>query len=280
LDTAVLARRLYAARGTGTLYVERRQQTDNSASVRALDTVPRFGAIAGLTLVAIDNATAGHGDLVAVFDRAWPATNGPALVIIERQSQTTGNTTDWKVFKDANQNEHVLELPAATHAVRLGTVPDPRTLVIDTTQANTVNLEVYEPTAGKVEFGRYETAIANRQPFQSTTAGNFNPILLTRSALPLSTPPATDRILLLPTADGAVLYVMTNQQIGWKVPLHRSSSDSRDNEVRFTTFLNANPAGLPIGMVAVPNSTTTAWIGLQVAGQVGKDQLLPAVFDQ
>jgi hypothetical protein len=33
-------------------------------------------------------------------------------------------------------------------------------------------------------------------------------------------------------------------------------------------------------MVPVPNSTTTAWIGLQVAGQIGKDQLLPAVFDQ
>jgi hypothetical protein len=276
-DANVLGRRMYAARGSETLYVERRQGGDATIGLRPRDTVPDFGAIAGLQLVAEDDLQ-NHGDLVAVFDRAWPETGAPALVIIERER--IGLATAWKVYTDLAGNEHVLRLPATTHAVRLEAIPDPTLLTLNQTQADTINLEVYDPVAGKVDFGRYETAILSQQPFSAVSAGGFNSISLARTAGPTSTPPATDRILLLPTTDDAVIYVMTNKQVGWKIPRHHTRNDSRDNDVRFSVFLNANSAGLPIGMVAVPNSTTTAWIGLQVAGQVGQDQLLPAVFDQ
>jgi hypothetical protein len=278
IDTNVKGRRVYAARGGDTLYVERHAQSDNVESIRELDDTPAFGAIAGLTLVATDNAAAGYGDLVAVFDREWPETGEPALVIVERQSQH-GDTQAWDIYTGAG-HRHVLELPATTHAVRLGAIADPQALQIDNTLADTVNLEVYEPVAGKVEFGRYETAITAGVPFTSATAGNFNPILLTRAPLPTQTPPASDRILLLPAGSDAVFYVLTNKQVGWRVPLHRRRADSRDNDLQITTFTNANPQGLPIGMVNVPGNTKAAWVGLKVTGEVGQDQLVPAVFDQ
>jgi hypothetical protein len=279
IDTNVTGRRVYAARGGDTLYVERHAKSDNVESIRELDDTPDFGAIAGLTLVATDNADAGHGDLVAVFDRAWPDTGRPALVIVERQSQL-GDTRRWEVYTDVAERRHVLELPAATHAVRLGAIADPQAMQIDSTLADTVNLEVYQPVAGRVEFGRYEEAIVAGGTFSSASAGGFNPILLTRGTLPTTTPPASDRILLLPAGNDAVFYVLTNTQAGWRVPLHRRRADARDNDLRSTNFINASPNGLAIGMVNVPGDTNTAWVGMKVAGQVGQDQLVPAVFDQ
>ncbi len=276
-DRDVTQRRVFARRGSATLIVEQVVNNVSRPTLRARDAVSvTFGQIAGLSLITeTDDAT--FGDIVLVFDRAFPGAQGlPALVPIER-STTTGNGKSWSL---AQAPWRVIELPANTHAVRVvDDVLDPANLSdLDAADRDRVNLEVYLPVEGKVVFARLETEM-NRGGATALNADDtgFQPLLfeLSSSKRPSAVPSSTDRILIEPVPGVAdtVFYLTTNQAFGWKLRLHRDNNDSFDNDVERALFFDEF-RDRPSAMVTIPGVVDTVWIALKDAAELD-----PITFD-
>ncbi len=273
VDPQTLQRRLFARRGTSTLYIERAEQGQQAGIPRRRDTIAgavTFGAIAGLFKVTEMNPAATLGDLVIVFDRASPLAGGkPALVPLQRPF--TGTITQWVL---APSPWRVVTLPDATHAVRIGAIPDKLQLQIDANDANIVNLTVFLPTEGRVIFGRLERTMTERNGLLTPGDFGFQDLLLNRTNIPSTVPPATDRILLVdsPDGDNTVFYMMTNELVGWKLPLHGTIEDNRSNDVRGTVINGAT--GVAVGMI--PLTADAAWVAY--AGDTNSDVILQVRF--
>ena len=267
-NTNITQRRVFAARGTATLIVE--QVTQNIASRPTLkerdDVNVIFGKIAGLSLITqTDNST--YGDIVLVFDRAYPSLSGkPALVPVERQNTEEGPSDAWEL---ARAPWRVIELPANTHAVRLVgavPVPNPDQLNIDNTQQTAVNVEVYLPVEGRVAFARLETEMtSNTGALDPDNTGfpslDFEPEAGDR---PTAVPPVDERILIepVPGESDTVFYVTTNAAFGWRLKLRRNSNDADFvNDVEGAQFVN-DFSDRPSAMVTIPNVSDTVWISL------------------
>jgi len=165
-------------------------------------------------------------------------------------------------------------LPDATHAVRVGAIPDKRLLLVDANEANLVNLSVFMPTEGRVVFSRLERTILDNNAVLTPGAFGFQDLLITRGQTPQTVPPATDRILLVdvPGADNTVFYVMNRELIGWRLPLHNSVDDNNTNDVR-GTVINRSSVGAAVGML--PLTSTSAWVAY-----TGDNVIVQARFTQ
>ena len=278
VDPNIAQRRVFARRGTGQLVVEQiaKAGISDRPLPRDRDVVGvQFSEIAGLSLVAeTDNAT--HGDIVLVFDRAYPEAQGrPALVPIERQNTGGGDSDVWALAPELFWR--VLELPANTHAVRfLGGVTDPDQLTIGTAQQNTANLEVYLPVEGIVAFARLEIEMGKIGPFDPDgTDFTFQEFEQGASDRPSAVPSSEDRILIEPVPGDAdsVFYITTNQAFGWKLKLHRDVNDDFTSEVERAQFFDES-SDLPSAMVTIPGSDDAVWIALK-----NQNQLHPIEFD-
>ncbi len=288
-DTQVLQRRVYAARGDSALYIERNQQQDNVELPRQLDKIVgvEFGAIGGLFLlhedIEIDGRRDSFGDVIAVFDRASPRAEGKAALVVLERGGINGPSDEWHIFQPAGF-DHVLVLPDETHTILLGPVPDPQTLVVDNVQQQEVNLVVFRPTAARIEYGRYELAMgqANFSPFTLASSGGFDPLLLDRAgATAEELPPPGDRTLLIPAGDDAVIYVMTNKLVGWRIPLRRTSgnSDDRQSDLRVADFGDAFLDGQAIGLLpSGGGEDRAAWIAVTRGPTSTTDQLVHIPF--
>ncbi len=261
----ILERRLYAHRGTGTLVIEqvRDAATISPGTARERDRLSgvTFGKIAGLTLVSeTDDRT--YGDIVLVFDRAYPgAGQKPALVPIERQN-TTGDANTWA---PAAAPWRVLVLPDDTHAVVVhgDLVSDPDQLTVGGVDRNVVNLEVYLPTHGRVGVGRLETEMTGTGAFDPDASG-FSPLEFeTGGDVPAEVPSADDRVLLLdaPGVANTVFYVLTNGAYAWRLTLPQSRNDGGDlaNAVLRAGF-NDDSNDRPSAALAIPGVGDALWL--------------------
>jgi hypothetical protein len=262
----ILERRVFARRGAAALVIEqiRDARTISPGASRDRDTITgvTFGKIAGLTLVAeTDDAT--YGDIVLVFDRAYPGASGkPALVPLERQN-TIGDANTWKL---ASAPWRVLQLPDDTHAVRVHgeLVTDPDQLTLNGDDAEVVNLEVYLPTQGRVAVGRLETEMATRTGAFNVDASGFAPLVFEAGGdVPSTVPPATDRVLLVdvPSVANSVFYVITNSAYGWRLTLPQTTNDGGDlaNQVLRAGF-NDDASDRPAAALAVPGVSDAVWL--------------------
>ncbi len=273
-DNDIDERRVYAARGSDTVVVEQVNFTSTVRAARARDTFAanvRFGEIAGLFLATeTDDSTI--GDVVLVFDRAYPGAGGsPALVPIERPFD--GLNKVWTLARDPWVP---LVLPAGTHAVQVGDIPNPATLTVNEVQAAQQNLAVFVPTRGLVAFARIEAEM-NDDAIVDDDSNGFN-VLTIDTAFPAQAPPSTDRILLAPVpgAPGSVFYVLRGnvRAYGWKLKLHQTNQDDFDNDVENAQFVDET-ADDPNGLVTIPGVDSAAWISL--AGN--RQQLHRILFD-
>lgn len=260
----IIARRMYARRGTSTLTIEQVQQDfTNRPQLRNIDDVAvDFGAIAGLFRVT-ETDEENFGDIVLVFDRAYPGADGkPALVPIERSPFASTDT--WIA---AHTPWVVIPLPDDTHAVRVGSIPDPNQLAINEVDQATQNLAVFLPTEGVVGFGRLESIMTT--PGQSIaadgTGSGFNPLLFDTD-VPNAAPNPELRILLtdVPGAADTVFYVLRGavRSYGWKMKLHVGVNDDFTNDVERARFLDESRDD-PNGIVTIPGVDDAAWISLK-----------------
>ncbi|HEY1099663.1 MAG TPA: hypothetical protein VGF99_12090 [Myxococcota bacterium] len=278
-SAGVLGRRAYAGRGDVEVIVERKSQQDNVTSQRAIDTVlPAFGAIAGMFPVFERRDPADNvGDTIAVFDRDWPGTNTPALVLLERQSRRQAGPTVWDIAEIDGQ-EQVLQLPLDTHAVLFNGLEDPQTLSISAEAAETVNLTVFRPSVGRVQFARYEQIMTSALGVLDPLDESFIPVRFDTSVVQTTTVPPPEHRILMIDVDGSepdvtsssVFYVMTDARAGWLLPL-RQTADQQvdDSDIRAADFSDADP-GNAIGLLAMPGRQRSAWVGIDagVRGQI------------
>jgi hypothetical protein len=276
LEPRILQRRMFARRGDSKLFIQRAEQGQDAATGRDFDTISAavtFGEIAGLFKISEMNQDADLGDVVVVFDRASPLADGkPALVPIERPF--AGTSTEWI---PAREPWAVVTLPDATHAVRLGAIPDPRNLTVGN-DATIVNLTVFLPTEGRVSFGRLERTILESDGVFSGEAFGFQDLLIDRQGTrPTAVPPSEDRVLItdIPGVAGGVFYMLTSEPIGWRLRLHQTDSDNFSNDVRGAVINRSGPT-TAVGMIpfTTPDEAWVAFIG------GGTNELHRVKFDQ
>jgi len=276
IDPQILQRRMFARRGTSNLFIQRAEQGQDAATNRSFDSLGAnltFGEIVGLFKIADMNPERDLGDIVVVFDRASPLANGkPALVPIERPF--AGNTTTWV---PARLPWAVVQLPDATHAVRLGAIPDPRNLAVG--DDNTVvNLTVFLPTEGRVAFGRLErTIIESNGVFDGDDFGFQDLRLERQGTLPTTVPPSSDRILItdIPGVAGGVFYMLTTEPVGWRLLLHATVDDNLTNDVRGAVVNRSGPS-TAVGLIPFLTADE-AWVAF-VGG--GSNELHRVTFNQ
>jgi hypothetical protein len=218
------------------------------------------GLIAGLFLVT-ETDEVRFGDIVLVFDRAYPgANNAPALVPLERQN-LTGAPTTWA---PADLPWRVLPLPEETHAVRVHVedLPDPDLLSIDGTDEDRVNLEVFLPTLGRVGVGRLELEMTSGAAFDPDATG-FAPLEFEVGERPSATPEADDRVLILdvPGLADTVFYVLTNGTYAWRMTLPQARNDAGPlaNAVLRARF-NDDFSDRPSAAVTIPGADDQVWL--------------------
>ena len=188
----VSQRRAFARRGSATLIIEREEPNIVDANANRLrDTFAagiEFGAIVDVIKIADANQNDDLGDLIVVFDRASPMADGkPALIPLERS--TAGEGLVWNLPGTVRPATwEIVTLPETTHFVRIGAVTDPLNLEIDDVDATTANLTVFEPTEGRVTFGRLEDIMRSATKTFDPVGSDFNPLRLERGELPTALP--------------------------------------------------------------------------------------------
>jgi hypothetical protein len=278
----VSQRRVFARRGESTLIIEREEPNVVDATTNRLrDTFAagiEFGAIADIIKIADADQNEDLGDLILVFDRASPMTDGkPALIPLERS--TAGEGLVWNLPGTVRPGWEVVTLPETTHFVRIGDIPDPLNLVIDDVDATIANLTVFEPTEARVSFGRLEEIMRSATKTFDPVESSFNLLLLERGDRPTAIPSAEDRVFLVdvPSTPNAVFYVLSDQLLGWKMTLHRTIEDDNSNDVRAAVFNRGGSNNRVVGALNFGADTDEIWIAITGGGL---DEIHRVKFDQ